>query len=368
MGTLRFTFTLTILLGHIYSIFGFRYHELLSSPIAFESFFLLSGFYMAMVWHYDYNKAPNGFKKFLTKRVLRIFPLYWLVLLVTICISLITYATINNPLLLKSIFEEWNHLKWQVKLYVLFSNLFIFGQEAFYFVKINFNTGTFEWSHKFIDGNPPLHFFLLISQAWAISYILYFYLLLPVLSRFTSLILFGVMVLSLAARFTWYGMGHQEEPWLYRFFPFEFAFFLSGMLSFRIYNRWKETIKLWRGAILLLFLIFFLTTCLYDLWPIDYLKKQWLYYGMLTVFMPLFFSLTKNNKADNYLGELAYPMYIANFILIHLIKLCGFSNPLVLLLLIIGATLALSILLVQFILEPLNRFAFAWLGILEKKP
>src|SRR5579863_1705262 len=104
MGTLRFIFAITILLGHIYSIFGFRYHELLTSPIAFESFFLLSGFYMTMVWSYEYSRVDGGFKKFLLKRVFRIFPLYWLILLTSVIISLSLYVTVNNALLLQSIF------------------------------------------------------------------------------------------------------------------------------------------------------------------------------------------------------------------------------------------------------------------------
>lgn len=367
MGTLRFTFTLTILLGHIYSIFGFRFHELLSSPIAFESFFLLSGFYMAMVWQHDYSKIPRGFKKFLTRRVLRVFPLYWLVLLITILASLITYNYIHDPLLLKSIFEEWQHLQWHVKLYVIFSNLFIFGQELFFFIKVNFQTGGFEWSQKFIDGNPPLHFFLLVSQAWAISYILYFYLLLPVLNRFNNSILCGIAALSITARFLWYSMGHQEEPWLYRFFPFEFAFFLAGMLSFRMYDKWKGKMQKWKPAILFLFVLFWGATCFYDCWHTNYLKKQWLYYVMLTAFMPLFFYLFKENKADNYLGQLAFPLYIVNFLIIHIVKLWNVNSPLLLMILIIGCTVAVSVVLVEFILEPLNKFTLARLGISKQR-
>jgi len=349
----------TIILGHIYSIFGFRYYEFLSSPIAFESFFILSGFYMAMVWQNDYSRMPGGFKKFLYKRVFRIFPLYWLVLVTSVVISLITYFTSNNPLLLGPLFSHWAQLNWSVRFYVFFSNIFIFGQEAIFFLKINFDTGAFEWGRKFIDGDPPLHFFLLISQAWAISYILYFYLLLPLLNRFSSMAIFILMALLVAARFIWYHIGHEVEPWLYRFYPFEFAFFLGGMLSARAYDKWKARLEQKKPICFLSFIAFFALTCLYDLWYGEYLMKQWIYYALLCVLMPLFFALTKDNRADNYLGQLAYPAYICNFIIIHLIKMSGIENPGILMALVLGITLLVSILLVKYIVVPLNKFTLS---------
>lgn len=367
MGTLRLIFTITIILGHIYAIFGFRMHELLSSPIAFESFFLLSGFYIAMVWQTGYSDLTNGYKKFLTKRILRIFPLYWLVLLVTVVISLITYVTLGNPLLLDVAFSNWNKIDWTVKLYVLFSNIFIFGQEAIFFVKINYETGNFAWSQKFIDGNPPLHFFLLVSQAWAISYILYFYLLLPFLHRFRSVFIFILLVILLTLRFAWYQMGHQYEPWLYRFFPFEFAFFLAGMLSSRFYLKYSDKLKTYRSLGISFFIVFFIATCCYDLWHVDYLSKQWLYYAMLCILMPLFFSLFKDNAADNYLGQLAYPAYMCNFIVIHLIKLAGVTSPVALIFSVIGITLLISVILVQFVINPLDNFALTKIGVLKRQ-
>ena len=366
MGTLRLIFTITIILGHIYSICGFRYHELLSSPIAFESFFLLSGFYIAMVWQKDYSKLKGGYKKFLQKRVLRIFPLYWLVLLVSIVVSLLTYVSIGDPLLLGVAISNWTKLSWTVKLYVLFSNIFIFGQEAIFFLKINFETGSFERSQKFIDGTPPLHFFLLVSQAWAISYILYFYLLLPFIDRFRSALIFVLILILLGMRFYWYHLGHQAEPWLYRFFPFEFAFFLAGMLASRAYTHWSATLQNYRLTGMILLSIFFITTCCYDLWHIDYLTKQWLYYAMLCLFMPLFFSLTKSNAADNYLGQLAYPAYMSNFIVIHLIKLCGVSDPAIMVLSVLSITLIISALLVQFVINPIDTFALTKIGVLKR--
>ena len=366
MGTLRLIFTITIILGHIFSIFGFRYCELLTSPIAFESFFLLSGFYITMVWQTDYSKRPDGYKKFMTKRVLRVFPLYWLMLLVTICVSLVTYATLNDSLLLTVAINNWAKLSWTVKAYVLFSNVFIVGQEAIFFVKINYQSGSFAWSQKFIDGNPPLHFFLLVSQAWAISYILYYYFLVPFLNRLGSSLIVILTLILLAARFFWYYMGHYTEPWLYRFFPFEFAFFLLGMLAYRAYKKWSIPLEKYRKIGSALFILFVVMTCAYDFWQVDYLAKQWLYYLALCTLMPLFFSITKNYELDNYLGQLAYPAYMCNFIIIHLIRLSGIQTPWVLILFVLGLTLFVSAFLLKYIVDPLNRFAQLKIGALKR--
>jgi hypothetical protein len=36
------------------------------------------------------------------------------------------------------------------------------------------------------------------------------------------------MAAGFAARFSWYAMGHDVDPWTYRFFPFEIGLFVSG--------------------------------------------------------------------------------------------------------------------------------------------
>ena len=352
MGSLRFLFTLTIILGHIYSIFGFRYHELLSSPIAFESFFVLSGFSITLVLGEKYRSADQNFFR---RRFIRIFPMYWLVLISTLLFSAISFFLFEDPSLLRSFVAHWQDLDFGPKLWIVFTNLFIVGQEAFYFFKFNYINGGWERSLKFIDGNPPIHTFLFVSQAWAISYMIYFYLLAGWFNRLQSRWLMLMAVISLGARFYAYSQGYQFDPWLYRFFPFEFFFFMAGMLSCRLYFRYREH-QWFRQLGFPSWIILVGASLLYDAWKTDYLMKQWLFYFLLIIALPAAFNALKKFKVDRLLGDLAYPMYISNFLIINVLMLTEYRQEAVLMISIILLTLLFSVFLLKGFQEPLERW------------
>lgn len=352
MGSLRFLFTLTIILGHIYSIFGFRYHELLSSPIAFESFFVLSGFSITLVLGEKYGVEKQ---EFFRRRLIRIFPMYWLILLLTLCFSSLSLYCFDKPSLLMSFVDHWVDLNPGPKLWIVFTNVFIAGQEAFYFFKFNFNTGGWERSVKFIDGDPAVHTFLFVSQAWAISYMIYFYLLAGWLNRLRSRWLILIALTSLSSRFFAYSKGYQFDPWLYRFFPFELFFFMAGMLSCRMYFRFRDH-ELFKRTGLLLWVILILASLFYDAWKTDYLIKQWLFYALLIVALPAAFNALKKYRTDRLLGDLAYPMYISNFLIINMLMLTDQRQHSVLMISIVFFTLLFSLILQKGFQEPLERW------------
>jgi exopolysaccharide production protein ExoZ len=59
--------------------------------VGVDFFFVLSGFIIFYIHQVDLGK-PNRFKSFITKRFLRVYPLYWIILFGKICIS-----SIGNP-------------------------------------------------------------------------------------------------------------------------------------------------------------------------------------------------------------------------------------------------------------------------------
>ncbi len=62
-------------------------------PYAVYSFFILSGFLMTMVMQKTYGYTFLGFKSYASNRFLRLFPIYWLLMFITL---LIIYFTGNN--------------------------------------------------------------------------------------------------------------------------------------------------------------------------------------------------------------------------------------------------------------------------------
>jgi peptidoglycan/LPS O-acetylase OafA/YrhL len=71
---------------------------------------------------------------------------------------------------------------------VIFSNIFLFGQDILMFLGLNGNYLAF--SSSFSNVEMPLHKFILVGQAWALSLELYFYVLItlsiPILFNITK--------------------------------------------------------------------------------------------------------------------------------------------------------------------------------------
>ena len=62
----------------------------------------------------------------------------------------------------------------------------------------------------------------------------FFYLLAPFLINLRLRTIFAIIAAAFAARFSWYAMGHDVDPWTYRFFPFEIGLFVLGIAAYRI--------------------------------------------------------------------------------------------------------------------------------------
>lgn len=73
MGTLRLLLALAVVLFHS-GPFVFTGSDWVGGIVAVEGFFVVSGFYMALVLHQRYG---GRLRDFYANRLLRLFPLYW---------------------------------------------------------------------------------------------------------------------------------------------------------------------------------------------------------------------------------------------------------------------------------------------------
>jgi peptidoglycan/LPS O-acetylase OafA/YrhL len=89
MGSLRLILALSVFLAHTGSLFGVF---LVGPSVAVQSFFLISGFYMALVLNEKY-KGSGSYYLFITNRLLRLLP-YWVVLSV---LALFPEVHLKNP-------------------------------------------------------------------------------------------------------------------------------------------------------------------------------------------------------------------------------------------------------------------------------
>ena len=78
MGFLRFFLAISVVIAHGGSIFGIN---LLGGQTSVQLFYIFSGFYMSLILNQKYIAKNSSFKLFITNRLLRLFPIYWFVLI-----------------------------------------------------------------------------------------------------------------------------------------------------------------------------------------------------------------------------------------------------------------------------------------------
>ena len=85
MGILRFLLAFAVFNGHANLPLGF---SIVAGSTAVHCFFVISGFYMAMVLNEKYIPAGASYADFISSRMLRLAPAYLMVVVLTIFVAL----------------------------------------------------------------------------------------------------------------------------------------------------------------------------------------------------------------------------------------------------------------------------------------
>jgi peptidoglycan/LPS O-acetylase OafA/YrhL len=319
MGLIRLLLAISVVAAHSGGIFG---STLVGGKIAVQSFYMISGFYMSLILNEKYIGVNRSYRLFITNRLIRLYPIYWVVLLGTILVSL-SIALFSKGQLMP-VFENYLSVKTNLLSfgYLILTNLFIFGQDVVLFLGINPESGNLFFTTNCWDTNPVLYSFLFIPQAWTLGLELTFYVIAPFILRRGLKIIVLLMILSFALRLVIYNyLNLQTDPWTYMFFPAEIVFFLSGYLSYRIYLNWKDkTIPPRLVSVILAFTVaftisyFYLPSIKISWFPFSI--KELMYFTTIVLSIPLLFIFFKKSKIDNQIGDLSYPVYISHMLVI----------------------------------------------------
>lgn len=168
MGLFRLYLACAVALAHagIDRQIEFPFLSLVSNVHAVRMFFVVSGFYMALVIDTKYSKVTNGVAPFYVNRLLRLLPIYWLVAASFVVAS---YA-IRSESLTQNVgwwapdkdFFAGHNLAFA---YVILTNVLLIGQDFAAFIHVN--------------RGLAAHEFLLVPQAWSLGTELWFYLAAP---------------------------------------------------------------------------------------------------------------------------------------------------------------------------------------------
>lgn len=306
MGVIRLILALFVVFFHC----GDFFFKTMPGPIAVQSFYIISGFYMALILNEKYT-GKNSYKLFLTNRLLRLYPIYWTVLLIFV----LTYITLHlatgsstftglSPI---RIFDP--SMNAVSIAFMVFTNLFIFGQDVVMFLGLNPNTGNVFFTSNYALSNPQLHTFLLIPQAWTVGMELMFYLIAPFIVRRSFTVLSILFSFSILIKILLYKNGLDFDPWTYRFFPAELTFFLLGIFSYRIYKVLKNK----KINIYLLRFVYASVIIVLIFYPfLHYYIRVYFYFVGFFVALPFVFIYSKGFSIDREIGEYSYPVYICH--------------------------------------------------------
>ena len=366
MGILRIYLALCVVAGHSSSVFPWQMHN---GREAVQIFFIISGFYMALV----YKKYSNCYE-FYVSRFLRIFIPYWTVAFGIILGYLVMGVLFNNYMLLGLYRNALEINGFAGVLYTSLTNIFLFGQDTVMFLAHD-KGEAFSITLSFSSSQSPLWKYLIIPQSWSIGVELLFYLSVPFLVRLNTKKVSVLLICSLLLRVAWYELsGLYNDPWNCRFFPFELALFLLGMITCRIYMIYEVKIGrclkyIFQRKTNFYFLQFPLS--LFFFWLASGLTpfvgkyisvkySELASYFVWASLIPLFFHLSRKDKMDRFLGELSYPVYLVHCFIITSLSVVdskidlGFENDFYGVIAAISSVI-ISVCLVWTIINPLDR-------------
>jgi peptidoglycan/LPS O-acetylase OafA/YrhL len=311
MGILRIYLALCVIAWHSNGFLFPTGTRINNGLEAVQIFYIISGFYMGMILSTKYDTA----KDFYVARFLRLFPTYWL-----IGGAIVLWSVVSGLL-----FHRWIALE-------AFVNPAQNGGVGFWLASLtNFTLFGQDWTLFFRHDLQAQY--LVIPPAWSLGVEVTFYAFAPYLNRWKTRSLIALALISTAARiFAYQHLSAPIDPWSFRFFPFEIALFVFGLLSYRLYVAWRKRVgtslsspftggRYAGGVAVILFGLLIYAEVLTGMCQ----RMGWQLGSFITfpawIFMlPVLFMFFRNNPFDRYLGELSYPTYLVHHAVITTLR------------------------------------------------
>lgn len=346
MGTLRLILALSVVFAHSPYLGGLVF---VGGRNAVQLFYVISGFLIS----YIINKNNNyrNIVKFYLSRGLRLYPIYYIVSLLSLPIYIIL-----NP----EFFHIYKNIPVLAQAFLTITNIILFGQDWVMFSGIKHHDLVFVTN--FSKSDFLLYKGLLVPQAWTLGVELTFYLVAPFIlkDRYKIIIL---LLLSLSIRFILIKIGIGfNDPWNYRFFPTELSLFLLGALSQQLLLPfWEKQVTRYNFRIEIAATIFLIIiSVLFFIVPMKDLQKSAILFALFIPILPLAFIFQNNNPVDKLIGNLSYPIYIGHFLVIQIVtyvsKLYLFQNSAYITLTNVVITIAFAIALERVVARPVEAF------------
>lgn len=304
MRTLRFILAIAVVMAHMSFDAAVHIGGGGAAIMAVKLFFLLSGFYMALVLDEKYRGHALAFYK---ARLLRLIPLYWVTIIATLIFFFGTsFGSWSGETFLRAARLD---ISWLEVLVAAVSNLTFLGLDLGGLL-----------CEQSLPGCTPLVGLALVPQAWTLGIELIFYLIAPVIAVIGWRAVVMVLVAAIGIKGTIIFMGLGATPWGRQFALAEMVYFMLGMLSFAIYKSLRHRLPNPRYFLPLIpivaVMIFGYAQVFSQLY---YTKHQTidlildpLFFFSMTLMVPFLFHSTAGRRWDELIGDFSYPIYITH--------------------------------------------------------
>ena len=324
MGYVQFFLAMIVALGHLQgpSLYGvgswFSVYSV-GSIVAVKLFFIISGFYMAMI----IDAYPSA-RAFWSSRAIRLYPTYWL----TICIAVIALLAFHSNVV--GTFVSARFWTSDIPLYAKAAwSLMVMsftGLDLGQYICVSYTPFNLHYTADASCGSR--HYILggedLVPPAWTLSLEMYFYLLVPFIARLRDR---NIAILALAsfALAMWIAAVNNINPWYRTLFPAELYLFLLGMLVYRWRHEIARPSQLCAVAFLLI-AIFYQHLPGHDLVNANGLNV--ILYAIFALSIPALFTFGGRLPLERAVGDLSYPIYISHIVTISIIQASGLHTTL----------------------------------------
>ena len=300
MGSIRTLLAVSVIWIHTDGII------FVGGRMAVQIFFLISGFMMSYVL--VECKYYVTVSQFYLSRVLRLFPIYWFVTLITLALMCIVGIVINK---FPPVIQVYRNIEWRGFVTLTLTNIFLLGQDWILFTGVK--NGIFQLVLDCKKSEILVWMGLILPQAWSLGIEVSFYLIAPfVLRRRKAILCLLAASLAIRACLLMSDFG-SSNSWVYQFFPAELSLFLLGALShqvlkpiyFRVLGASIEQVS-W--GVMVAVLIYCIVFCLL---PYQSANKI-LLIAVFVAALPFLFVFQINTPLDRKIGALSYPIYICH--------------------------------------------------------
>jgi peptidoglycan/LPS O-acetylase OafA/YrhL len=313
MGFLRLTLALLVVYYHAG---GFAAPGLLPDGLtAVQLFYVISGFYMALVLNEKY-RTPDMNWTFYTNRFFRLWPS----MMVVAALTVLSFVLLDKVMLyhlemgLRPFLDYLRTLPTAALAIVAITNVTVIGQDWVWFM--GFDPAGIAWSATQMDPQRNGASFMINHPTFTVAIEATFYLVSPFVVRRSAALAIGLCAAGFLYHIAIYLAGLDRYMWSYHFFASGAYFYFLGVCAYKAYavlgrlpadSPASRMLPRLEPALYALALVGALLA-----WNV--VRAPSLSMALiLAVVLPFLFRRTRRNAFDRKVGELSYGVYLIHF-------------------------------------------------------